>query len=338
MPKVKQRRHRTAAGPQGPRFGLRVPDDGSPIPYRVLVSTRWLWAGIAASLGLGAAVARAPRKRAPQVIGGIVAAVLAALGLAVVESSQLNLRRVPIVIPNLPAQLNGLTLLQLSDLHLGWTFTARHLRQAMRWIADVRPQVILLTGDFVSHDHDIVLLREALSGIQAPYGVYAVLGNHDYWVDLTEIEEILQGHGILLLRNERRVVDVAGASLCIAGIDCVWEDRHDVAATLYNLPADATTVVLAHEPDIADEVAKYPVALQLSGHTHAGHFALPGLGPAFLPRHGTRYFRGLQRIGNMWLYVSHGLGGFPFRIGCVPEVTVLTLISGTRDEPLAPNR
>jgi hypothetical protein len=78
-------------------------------------------------------------------------------------------------------------------------------------------------------------------------------------------------------------------------------------------------------PFAADEIAPYGAALQLSGHTHAGHFALPWLGPAFLPRHGFNYFRGLLRVGSMWVYVSRGFGGFPLRLGCPPEATLFTL-------------
>lgn len=339
MPRVKQFHHGSTSGPKGPRFGLRVPADGAPVPYRVLVSTSWLWAGLAAMLAAGVAAVREPRKRVPQVFGGIIVAGCAAIGIAVGEASRLSLQRVSIPVPNLPSGLDGLTVLQLSDLHLGWPFTAGHLRRAMGWVAEVRPQVIVLTGDFIHQDHDMTLLRQGLAGIRAPYGVYAVLGNHDYWIDVAAIEQVFQAYGVVLLRNERRVLDVDGAQLCIVGIDCVWEALHDVAAALNDLPAGATTIVLAHEPDIADEVAEHPVTLQLSGHTHAGHFALPGLGPAFLPRHGTRYFRGLQRVGRMWLYVSRGLGGFPFRIGCLPEATALTLISrdeGRREISIAP--
>jgi uncharacterized protein len=168
-------------------------------------------------------------------------------------------------------------------------------------------------------------LRDHLRGIHAPYGVFAILGNHDYWTDVGLIERILREYGIDLLRNERRWFEIGDATLCLVGVDCVWENLHDLERALGDLPANATTIVLAHEPDIADEVAVSGAVLQLSGHTHAGHFTLPWLGPAFLPRHGFRYYRGLQQIGNMWLYVSRGLGGYPLRLGCPPEVTEFTL-------------
>jgi predicted MPP superfamily phosphohydrolase len=120
--------------------------------------------------------------------------------------------------------------------------------------------------------------------------------------------------------------------LSIVGIDCVWEAQHNVEQAFNDHSLALATIVLAHEPDIADEVARYNPLLQLSGHTHGGHFALPILGPAFLPRHGFRYFRGIQRVGDMWLYVSRGVGGFPLRLGSTPEVTIFTLHSAKRDQ------
>lgn len=291
---------------------------------------RWLAAGIVTMIGLVFSLVRLPRRFKLPTLGGAIAAALAALALAVREAHRVRGERVTIPVEDLPPPLDGFKIVQLSDLHIGRRFTVVNAQRAVAWALDSQPDVVVLTGDFVSFSRYIPLLDKSLRGLQARYGCYAVLGNHDYWTDISAIERVLDRHGITLLRNEQRSITIDGAILCLVGIDCIWEGRHDPAVALRDLPATATTIVLAHEPDIADEISAYPVALQLSGHTHAGHIALPGLGPAFLPRHGFRYFRGLQQVGRMWVYTSRGLGGFPIRFGSSPEVTALTLRAARR--------
>lgn len=312
-------------GRRDPRFGLRVPADGSPAPFRVLVSTRWLWAGLVSLLTLVIALVRLPQRwRVPLILGAATTGLSAAI-TGIVQARGLKFEHVTIPVVKLPPALDGFTIVQLSDFHLGASFTEKNLRRAIAWTRRQRSDLVVLTGDFINYTQDIPLLNTCLQDLNARYGTYAILGNHDYWTNIQSIGAVLAEHGIELLRNERRCIEVGGARLYLVGIDCVWEAKHDPALALSGIPADAPIVVLAHEPDIADEIAPYGAALQLSGHTHAGHFALPALGPLFLPRHGFRYFRGLQRVGRMWLYVSRGLGGSPMRLGCTPEATKLTL-------------
>jgi hypothetical protein len=130
------------------------------------------------------------------------------------EARHLRLESVTIPIKNLPEGLDGLKVVQLTDLHLGALFSVGKLQRARTWLAQVQPDLLVLTGDFVGDDTDIVLLREGLAGIQAPLGVYAVLGNHDYWTDIPAIEQIFQEYGVVLLRNEQRLINVAGTALC----------------------------------------------------------------------------------------------------------------------------
>jgi uncharacterized protein len=310
------------------RFGLFAPTDGSRAPFRVLVSLRWIVAGLAGvSIWLGALAATSPRRRLT-LLGGTAGAALAAIGSALLGASRLRFEQIELPVRDLPRDLDGFRIVQISDMHLGWPFTARHVRRAVDWAIARQTDLIALTGDFIASDLDLDLLRASLRGIRARHGVFAVLGNHDYWTDTHEIERELLSHGVTLLRNESRLITVGESRLRIVGVDCVWEGLHDLDAALNGCARDETVVVLAHEPDVADEIAPRGAVLQLSGHTHAGHFALPWLGPAFLPRHGFRYFRGLQRVGEMWVYVSRGIGGYPLRLGSSPEVTELTLRRG----------
>jgi len=308
-----------------PGFGFRPPADGSPPLYRVHLSSRWLLAGVVGAAGLVAGALKLPRRWLPVAAGAVVAAGAATLGAAVLGAAQLRFAYVEVPIAGLPAAFDGFRIAQLSDLHLGWPFAMRNARRAVGWVIDHKPDLVAVTGDFVRHYTDPLAVQTALRGLQAPHGVYAVFGNHDYWDDLETLEQSIAGLGIDVLRNERRSLVADGEQISLVGIDCIWESRHDVALAMSKVPLGETAIVLAHEPDVADDVAAAGAQLQLSGHNHGGHIALPWLGPLFLPRHGLRYVRGLLRVGGMWLYVSRGLGGFPLRIGTPPEVTEITL-------------
>lgn len=318
-------RNAQAGGRREPRFGFRPPADGSPPLYRVHLSSRWLLAGAVAATGAVAGAFRLPRKWLPAVAAAGVALGAVAVGAAVAGAGRLRFERLELPISGLPPAFDGFRIIQLSDLHLGWPFAMRNVRRAVQWAAEREPDLVAVTGDFVRHYTDPHALHTALADLKAPHGVFAVFGNHDYWDDLQTLEQELAGLGIVVLRNERRPIVVGGEQISLVGIDCIWEARHDVELAMREVPPGEAAIVLAHEPDVADDVAAFGAKLQFSGHNHGGHVALPWLGPLFLPRHGLRYVRGLLRAGGMWLYVSRGLGGYPLRLGSLPEVTEITL-------------
>jgi predicted MPP superfamily phosphohydrolase len=155
--------------------------------------------------------------------------------------------------------------------------------------------------------------------------VLACLGNHDHWTDADAVAGALTDAGITVLRNAAREV---ADGLWVAAVDDVWERYADLEKALEGVPAGATVVLLAHEPDYADEVAADGrVSLQLSGHSHGGQVRLPFAGPLVLPYLGRKYPAGLYRVGEMWLYVNRGVGlvSPAVRFNCRPEVTVLRL-------------
>ncbi len=299
-----------------------------PLPGRVRYSPRWLGAIAGAGALGGVALLQ----------GGLGAAALLGAGGAagaayalLHEPRRPRLERVTLRFPELPAGLDGLRIGQLSDLHLGMRFSAANSRWAAEVLAAEQPELVALTGDFVSYDHAIDELPAVLAPLAAspaPLGMFAVPGNHDYWEGLPAIRRTLAPLGIEFLVNARRSVRRGGADLLVAGVDDHWNGRPDLAAALEGAPRDAFKLLLAHCPDMADEAAERGVALQLSGHTHGGHMRLPGLGAFCLPRHGWRYPVGHEQVGAMQLYVSRGIGGLPLRLGCPPEVTVITLRRG----------
>jgi len=156
-------------------------------------------------------------------------------------------------------------------------------------------------------------------------GALASLGNHDHWTDADTVAGALSDAGLTVLRNAAREV---ADGLWIAAVDDVWEQRADLDQALADVPASATVVLLAHEPDYADTVAAGGrVSLQLSGHSHGGQIRVPFVGPLVLPRLAHKYPAGLYRVSRMWLYVNRGVGLVrpAVRFNCRPEVTLLKL-------------
>lgn len=254
--------------------------------------------------------------------GGTVYAVYVEPRRAVVVSTSLT-------IPCLPRELSGLRLVQLSDLHLGSNVDRELVRAGFAQALTLEPDLIVLTGDYVSSlaNGEAAALEAELARLAAPLGVYAVLGNHDHWADENVVAEAIRRSGVTLLRNEAVALRRGEGVLYLAGVDDYWERRADLGRALADVPPAGCVVLLAHEPDYADEVARDGrVALQLSGHSHGGQVRLPGL-PPVLPRHAKRYPEGLRQVGSLSVYTNRGLGlaGLPVRFNCPPEITLLEL-------------
>jgi hypothetical protein len=221
---------------------------------------------------------------------------------------------------------------QLSDLHWGPYTGQREVRAAVERANAFAPDLVVLTGDYVlgSAGYAAPCARE-LAALRAPLGVVAIPGNHDYWTDIDEVVAQLHVAGLVLLRNSAVRLDVAGSPLWLAGLDDVWERHHDLETTLAMVPRHEPVVLLAHEPDVADQVARssHRILLQLSGHSHGGQVNLPLLGRPILPWLGRVYPAGLQRVRgtSLQVYTNRGVGVIapPVRFGCRPEVTHLTL-------------
>ena len=241
-----------------------------------------------------------------------------------------------------PSRLDGFTVALLSDFHYDPYFSIHPLRSAIHMVNSLRPALIVLTGDFVSApfvgkptsgaaaaEPCAQLLRQ----MQAPYGLWAVLGNHDAYTDPDRVTIALRDEGIQVLVNQSLPIESNGARFWLAGVDDVLDGTADLDATLHAVPVDEATVLLAHEPDYADYAARYAVDLQLSGHSHGGQVRVPFVRPFYLPELARKYIWGSYEIGGLTLYTNPGLGtvGLPVRWNCPPEITLLTLRrSGTR--------
>ena len=167
-----------------------------------------------------------------------------------------------------------------------------------------------------------------LERVRAPDDVSAVFGNHDCWTDPELIGSTLSRCGVQVLMNRALRISRGDAGLVFAGVDDVYDGRADLEAALGGVPEDGCVVLLAHEPDFADEAAATGrVDLQLSGHSHGGQVNLPLMGPPFLPHLAKKYPRGHYRINGMQLYTNRCLGttALQLRLNCPAEIAVITL-------------
>jgi len=232
------------------------------------------------------------------------------------------------LVPGLDPAHDGLRVAQLSDLHVGPRTPRETVQAAIAQANGFRPDLVVLTGDFLSSRRsELDAMREQLGGLAAP--AVAVLGNHDHWVDARGAAEALRGHGYEVLENAWTTLRLRGAPLTLVGVGDHLTHHEDVEASFRGLPPGVAPLVLAHGPRTADTLrALGRPLLCLSGHTHGGQVNLPILtrllvgGVAREP-----YLRGRFRLGAVQLYVNRGVGnsGIRVRVNCPPEVTLATL-------------
>jgi uncharacterized protein len=276
-------------------------------------------------------------------------------------AGSLQIDRLTIPIANLPPHLHGMTIAQMSDFHYdgngrdgGLMLADALLQQAIVAANQARPDLIFLTGDFISHrPAPIYQLAPKLAALRSRYGIFAVLGNHDL-IERTsraEITTALTKADIQVLWNQ--VVYPCGEDLAIVGMPDFWSKEFRPSAIFPAIRETIPRLVLSHNPDSAAVLQQWRVDLQFSGHTHGGQIVIPGIGNMsaivaqqydHLPRWVKQTFpflrtaqrvvahwewvSGLHPVGPNQLYVNRGLGTYPpGRLFCPPELTIVTLVA-----------
>ena len=236
----------------------------------------------------------------------------------------------PLGVAGLDSAFYGYRIVHITDIHYGHWVTQERLEGIVALINEQKPDLVVNTGDFISYVLDEVApeMVQALQKIDAPDGSLAVMGNHDHWMGANRVRPVLREAGLTLLDNDVYPVRRGEAVLYVAGVDNVTVGADDLTAVLTKLPNDGPALILAHEPDFADEAAATQrFFLQLSGHSHGSQIILPRIGPLLRGHHFKKYPAGRYQVGDMALYTSHGVGTHTFRlrINCPPEIVVVTL-------------
>jgi predicted MPP superfamily phosphohydrolase len=224
---------------------------------------------------------------------------------------------------------DGLKIVQLSDIHHSLYTPIEEVQRAIHLANLLRPDVIALTGDYVTLSETYIWpVARALGKLRARLGVFAVLGNHDFQVDADVVTRALQAQRIRVLRNSHFALRRGSAVLWIAGVDDLWWRAADFGEALRHLPARDPKILLCHNPIGVRLAAKYGVDLMLSGHTHGGQVKLPFVGSVYgRSRLGERFVEGWNRLDGTQIYVSRGIGKvlLPIRFNCPPEIALFRL-------------
>lgn len=297
------------------------------------------WAGlVGATILLLPAAALALSGRLSFWQGALIAtAVGAAIGVYGVffRARHAIVRRVEVSVDELPRELEGFRVAQLSDVHVGSLFGEADLARLVARVSALEVDLVALTGDYVTTGNRFhAQAARGLSRARAREGVIAVMGNHDYAGGGEPLLSTFAAEGVRVLRNEALVIARGEAALIVAGLDDIYTRRADVGATFAAVRAldrpGAPVLVLAHDPRLFERIAEHDPALVLSGHTHWGQIGVPFFSTRWnAGRRLFRYAAGRYARGRTTLWVHPGVGGTgaPFRLGVAPEITVLELRS-----------
>ena len=247
-----------------------------------------------------------------------------------VTTTELRVTRFTLPVSGLP--LPRVRLAHLTDLHVTNALPRSYRDRVQQELAALSPDLIVMTGDYISVSNRVPLLAEWLKGLpRARLGAFAVLGNHDYWTgEATHIRETLEQAGVSVLTAECRSVALDSAhSLALCGTDAPWGPELEPNQVQAAKRGALATLALSHTPDNIYDFAALGVDAVISGHTHGGQIRMPGLGAMIVPsRYGRRFDQGRFLVERTPLFVSAGIGADapPLRLWCPPEILVVDLL------------
>ena len=240
----------------------------------------------------------------------------------------IEVTRHEVSIANLPASFEGYRVAFLTDTHVASFMRRDFYRAAVAQVTAFDPDLVLLGGDFVTWERHIPLMAEVLlTDLAARDGVFAVLGNHDYWANPKAVVEAMSARGVQFIVNRPVTIHRGDDRISLLGIDEIYRGEPDLDAAFGGVDRAITCLGLSHHPDIVDTLEGRKLDLLVCGHTHGGQIRFPFFGSVIVPsKHESRYASGFQRVGDVLMYVSRGIGAIPpVRILCRPEVATFTL-------------
>lgn len=284
---------------------------------------------------------------------GAAAALSAGSGAAsatLITPWSIRVTRYTLALPGLPVELDGLRLAQVTDTHLGPRIPESHVAEAVRIALALKPDMVILTGDYVHNstlqiEHAAQLLAPLASPGASPIGAVGVLGNHDHYVDAPRVRLAMVNAGVRMIDNDRVYIDAStrrlvhappASGLCIAGVGDLYRDVIDLDRALRDAPHGMPRLLLSHNPDVAempqlrrrDDAARGRVDAMICGHTHGGQVRLPLIGAPGVPsRFGQKYASGFVQgpVCSVIVCTGIGMSVAPIRIGVPPEVVEITL-------------
>jgi len=284
------------------------------------------------------------------IVNGFRGAVVLGAGKGFYNTTPLHIDLVgkEIKIDGLPESFRGLKIAQLSDLHASTIVSNSLFEKAAQLVKSKKPDLIFLTGDYVSgatrflsghvgefNKRHLDECIDSLARLEAPLGIYGVLGNHDFWSGEEAVKTIMRvftkSLKVKWLRNESVTIEKGSDSLDLLGVDDYWAPSCSLGKAYKGLDSRSVKILLSHNPDINEEIELLGkrIDLVMSGHTHGGQVVVPLIGQPVIPsKYGQKYRAGLVRDGGRQTYISRGIGHLlvPLRINCPPEVTILTLV------------
>ena len=247
-----------------------------------------------------------------------------------VQRRKFHLREVEMAVPGLPADLEGLRIGQVTDIHAGPYLEPKQVSRVVAMLNEAKPHVTVVTGDLITRPGDpLHATIDALAELRADAGVWGCMGNHEQFARCRgETQVYGRQKGLEFLRQDRRSLRFGSADLNIVGVDYQRQSLPYLVGAEHAIRPGAVNLLLSHNPDVFPRAAELGFDLVLSGHTHGGQITLEIVEQSLNPgRFMTPFVSGLYRIGGSSIYVSRGLGTvtLPMRLGAAPEATVLRL-------------
>lgn len=240
----------------------------------------------------------------------------------------LEITRHEVFVDGLPRPFDGYRIAFLTDMHVAPFMRRGFYREIAARVRQFDPDLVLLGGDFVTWRRHTALMAElVMGGLEARDGVFAVLGNHDYWAGATRVREALEERGVRFLINRSVTLTRDDARIRLVGIDELYRGEPDLDAAFAGVDPREPCLAVSHHPDIIELAADHRIDLLVCGHTHGGQIRFPFFGAVVVPsRHEAEYASGFHRLRHALMYVSRGIGAVPpVRILCRPEVATFVL-------------
>lgn len=288
------------------------------LPPKPITGTKTLQSNV-----IRARIRAEEREREPSTLSRIARAVGAHNDVYDIEVT-----RHEVAIANLPPSFDGYRIAFLTDTHVASFMRRNFYGEVVNQVKAFDPDLVLLGGDFVTWERHIPLMAEVLlTDLTARDGVFAVLGNHDYWANPQAVTAAMSARGVQFIVNRSVAIRRGADAISLLGIDEIYRGEPDLHAAFADTDPAQPCLGLSHHPDIVDTLRGRKLDLLVCGHTHGGQIRFPFFGSVIVPsKHEGRYASGFQRVGDVLMYVSRGIGAIPpLRILCRPEVATFTL-------------